>query len=139
MAEPRDKARERAMRTKMRTVRGLGAAHAGTGHFWLQRMTAVANIPLMLFFVGLLAALSGRGFAETRAALENPWVALPLLLALLSILVHMRLGMQVIIEDYVHGELSKLALLMLNSFFAVAVGVACVFAILKLAFAGAAS
>lgn len=127
------------MRTKMRTVQGLGAAHAGTGHFWLQRLTAVANIPLTLFFVGLLAALDGAGFGETRGALSNPWVALPLLLALVSILVHMRLGMQVIIEDYVHGELSRLALLMLNSFFAIAVGAACAFAIFKLAFTGAAA
>ena len=122
------------MRTPLRKVRGLGSAHEGTDHFWRQRLTALANIPLVLFFVGLLVSLDGASLAETRAALGSPWVALPLLLALLSILTHMRLGMQVIIEDYVHGELSKLALLMLNTFYAIAVGAACAFAILKLAF-----
>ncbi len=122
------------MRTPLRKVRGLGSAHEGTAHFWHQRLTALANIPLVLFFVGLLVWLDGASFAQTRAVLGSPWVALPLLLALLSILTHMRLGMQVIVEDYVHGELSKLALLMLNTFYAIAVGAACVFAILKLAF-----
>lgn len=122
------------MRTPLRKVRGLGSAHEGTAHFWHQRLTALANIPLVLFFVGLLVWLDGASFAQTRAVLGSPWVALPLLLALLSILTHMRLGMQVIVEDYVHGELSKLALLMLNTFYAIAAGAACVFAILKLAF-----
>lgn len=122
------------MRTPLRTVRGLGSAHAGTGHFWHQRLTAIANIPLVLFFIGLLVALDGASFAETRHALASPWVALPLLLALASVLYHMRLGLQIVIEDYVHGELLKLALLALNTFFATAVGSACAFAILKLAF-----
>lgn len=122
------------MLTPLRTVRGLGSAHAGTGHFWHQRLTAISNIPLVLFFIGLLVALHGVDFAETRQALASPWVALPLLLALGSVLYHMRLGMQIVIEDYVHTELLKLVLLALNTFFAIAVGAACVFAILKLAF-----
>ena len=116
--------------------RGLGSAREGTGHFWRQRLTAVANVPLILFFVGLLVSLNGAGYSEVRATLANPLVTLVLLLALLSVLYHMRLGMQVVIEDYVHDDRLKVALVMLNIFFALAVGVAAAFALLKLALGG---
>ncbi|PBB23779.1 succinate dehydrogenase, hydrophobic membrane anchor protein [Mesorhizobium sp. WSM4312] len=124
------------MRTPLAKVRGLGSAREGTGHFWRQRLTAIANIPLMLFFVGFLIALNGAGYAEVRAALANPFVALVLALVLISGLIHMRLGMQVIIEDYITSEGLKLATIALNTFFTVAVGVASIFALLKLAFGG---
>lgn len=124
------------MTTDARRVKGLGAAHDGTGHFWLQRLTAVANLPLILFFIGLIAALAGRPYEETRAALGSPWVALPLLLALLSVLNHMRIGMKVIVEDYVHGEGLKLALLMLNTFFPVVIGVVALYALIRISFGG---
>jgi len=124
------------MRTPLGKVRGLGSAREGTHHFWRQRLTAVANVPLILFFIGLLISLNGAGYAEVRAALSNPFVALVLLLVLFSGLYHMRLGMQVVIEDYVHDEGAKIVLLMLNTFFAIAVGAASAFALLKLVFGG---
>ena len=124
------------MRTPLGKVRGLGSAKEGTSHFWYQRMTAVALVPLVLFFIGLVISLNGASFAEVRAALSHPLTAIVMALFVLTGVYHMRLGMQVIIEDYVHGEGMKIVLVMLNTFFAVAVGGLCLFAVLKIAFAG---
>jgi succinate dehydrogenase / fumarate reductase membrane anchor subunit len=122
------------MRTPLKKVRGLGSAKEGTEHFWRQRLTAMSNIPLILFFIGLVLSLHGASYAETKAALSHPLTALVMLMVIISPLYHMRLGMQVIIEDYVHGEGTKVVLLMLNTFFALGVGIVCIFAILKLSF-----
>jgi succinate dehydrogenase membrane anchor subunit len=121
-------------RTPLARVRGLGSAKEGTGHFWMQRVTAVANVFLVCFLIGLLINLAGADYARVRAALGNPLIAIPLLLLVLSGVVHMRLGMQTIIEDYVHVEGRKVAALVLNSFFAILVGITCAFAVLKLSF-----
>jgi succinate dehydrogenase / fumarate reductase, membrane anchor subunit len=124
------------MRTPLRKVRGLGSAKDGTGHFWRIRLSSIALIPLSFFLLGWILSLDGAGYDEVRAALAEPIIALAASLFILISLDHMQLGMQIIIEDYIHGEGTKVALIMLNIFFAVAVGAASVFAILKIAFGG---
>lgn len=123
-------------RTPLGRVRGLGSAKDGTSDFWRIRVTSVALVPLSLFFIGLVIALNGADYATVRASLSQPLVALLLALFIVVSLDHMRLGMQVIIEDYIHGEVLKIVLLLASLFFCVAVGVASVFALLKLAVGG---
>jgi succinate dehydrogenase / fumarate reductase, membrane anchor subunit len=122
------------IRTPLARVRGLGAARSGTDHFWRQRLTAVANIPLTIAVVVIIVMLLGRNQAAVAQILGSPAVAIILLLFVISTTMHMRIGMQVVIEDYVHDELAKLVLVMANTFFTLAVGLTAAFGILKLAF-----
>ena len=129
---------EVSMRTPLSRVKGLGAAHHGAEHWWLHRVTAVSNVPLVLAFVGIVAALSGRDYAGAVRLVQNPFVAVALVLALISVLVHMRLGLQIVIEDYVHARGWKIVALIANTFFVAAVGALCLFAVLRVALGPAA-
>ena len=121
-----------SIRTPLARVRGLGSARSGTGHFWHQRLTALANVPLTIGFIVILVSLLGRGHATVAAVLGSPLVAIMMLLFIGSITYHMKIGMQVIIEDYVHDERWKFAALIGNIFFAIMVAAAAVYALLKL-------
>ncbi|PTW62971.1 succinate dehydrogenase subunit D [Breoghania corrubedonensis] len=123
-----------SMRTPLSQVRGLGSAREGTAHFWHQRLTAVANVPLTIFFVVLLISLQGADHATAVAVLGSPVVTVFMLLAILSVVYHMKLGMQIILEDYVQGEMAKVIWLMANIFFCTIVALASVFALLKISF-----
>lgn len=124
------------MRTPLSKVRGLGSAKDGTGHFWHQRLTSIANIPLIIFFAWQLASLSGQPHAAVVERMSSPWVAAIMLLVVLAGVYHMKLGMQAIIEDYAHKETSKILLLICNIFFSIAVAAICTISILKLSFVG---
>jgi len=123
-----------SMRTPLGRVRGLGSAKTGTQEFWLQRMTAIAGIPLTLAGLFLVISLSGRSYPGVKQILGSPLVAVLMMLFVISNVVHMRIGVQVVIEDYVHDHTQKLTLVILNNFFAWAVGLACIFAVLKISF-----
>jgi succinate dehydrogenase / fumarate reductase membrane anchor subunit len=125
-----------SMRTPLARARGLGTAKDGTGHFWRQRLTAIANVPLVIAFVAMVALNAGADYGQARALVADPLAALVLLLLVGSGTYHMRLGMQVIIEDYVEAEGAKFAALIANNFFAVAVAAAAALAILRVFIGG---
>lgn len=122
------------MRTPLGRVRHLGSAHEGTRHFWRQRLTGAANVPLAIGLVAIVVATVGQPYETVVTFLGSPWVAAVLVLFVASAAIHMRIGMQAIIEDYVHGEGLKVALLAASTFFSVAVAAIALLAILKLAF-----
>jgi succinate dehydrogenase / fumarate reductase, membrane anchor subunit len=121
-------------KTPLKKARGLGSAKSGTDHFWQQRLTAIANVPLVLFLIWFVVAHLSATRPEIIAALKNPFVSMAILLALISITWHMRLGLQVVIEDYVHSEGRKLAALTLNTFFVFALTALGAYSILKMGF-----
>ncbi|MCK1718438.1 MULTISPECIES: succinate dehydrogenase, hydrophobic membrane anchor protein [unclassified Bradyrhizobium] len=123
---------KRSMRTPLGRVRNLGAAHSGTSDFWRQRITGVAMTLLMIPGLVIIMMLLGRNQVYAAQTLSSIPVAVILLLFIFASAWHMKIGMQVVIEDYVHNEKLKLTAVMLNNFFSIAVALASTYAILKL-------
>ena len=119
--------------TPLHRVQGLGAAHSGTGHFWHQRMTAVALVPLSLWFAFVVLGLVGASEASVLAFLAAPWNAILMAALVIVMLYHMMLGLQVVIDDYVHAPGMKIFLMLLMRAFAIAVGAAALFALIHIA------
>lgn len=122
-----------SLRSPLSRARGLGSAKDGVHHFWVQRVSAVALVPLTLWFVFSVAQLAGGDFYAVRHWVSAPSVAIMLVLFLATTLYHSALGVQVVIEDYVHHEGLKLAALMGQKFLHAIVGVASIFAVLRVA------
>ncbi len=125
-----------SFRTPMSRARGFGSAKDGTGHWWQQRLTSIALIPLTIWFVAAIVSLTGAGHAEVAA-----WIGAPVPAALMILLIvvtfhHAQLGLQVVIEDYVHSEGMKFAAIILVKFAAAILGLLSVVAVLKIAFGG---
>jgi succinate dehydrogenase / fumarate reductase, membrane anchor subunit len=123
---------KRSMRTPLGRVRNLGAAHSGTSDFWRQRITAVAMTLLMLPVIVVVMMTLGSNQAGAKVILGSLPIAVIMLLFIVASVWHMKIGMQVVIEDYIHNEKLKLISFMLNNFFSIAVALASTYAIVKL-------
>ena len=123
-------------RSPLKQVRGLGAAHGGTHHWWMQRVTAVALVPLLLWFVFSVAGMGGADYATFRAWAAQPQVAVALILVLLASFYHGQLGLQVVIEDYVHTRWLEMTLQVLVRFLAVLLATSGILSVLRIALAG---
>ena len=122
--------------TPIGRVRGLGSAKHGASHWWQQRLTAGSNLFLMAWLMISVARMPGYDYAAVHLWLQSAWAAVPMALLILSVFYHFRLGLQVVIEDYQHGESRVVTMILLNLFTFTLGGIA-LFAILKVAFAGA--
>jgi succinate dehydrogenase / fumarate reductase membrane anchor subunit len=121
------------MRTPLSRVRHFGSAHGGTDTFWLERITAAASLILTIFFIGLMVGLAGRPYADVVAVLGSPWIAALGIMFIVAVAMHMRVGMEAIIVDYVPKDGQKIAWLIANTFFSIAVAAIAILAILKIA------
>lgn len=125
-----------SLRSPLGRVRGLGSARTGTEHFWVQRVTAVALVPLTLWFVYVVVSLAGADYAVVSAWLRSPVNAVLMIALIAATFHHMQLGLQVVIEDYIHGEGIKISSLMIMKGGSLLLAVAAAFAVLKVAFGG---
>lgn len=123
-------------RSPLGQVRGLGSAKEGVAHWWAQRLTAAALVPLVLWFAVSVITMAGADIAAVRAWVASPIVSILLVLLSVAVFHHAQLGLQVVIEDYVHTEWLKVASIVIVKFAAVALAVACIFSVLKIAVAG---
>lgn len=121
------------METPLHKVRGLGASHSGTGHFWRQRLTAIALVPLGLWFAFTVLGLAGTTEVAAVSYLAHPWNAILMAAFAVTLVYHMSLGLQTVIDDYVHTAAAKIALMLLVRFVWIATGVTCVFALIRIA------
>ena len=117
-------------------VRGLGSAKSGSEHWWAQRLTAVALVPLTLWFIYSALALAGADYAAAKAWLATPWNAVLMVLLVIATCHHVQLGLQVIVEDYIHGEATKVATLVLIKLGCFSLAVAAIFSVFKVSFGG---
>ena len=124
------------MRSPLRHARGLGSAKAGVEHWWIQRVTAVALIPLTLWFVASLIALSSSDYITFIAWLRAPFVATLMVVLLIALCHHMALGLQVVIEDYVHSDWAKFPMLVATRLACFALAVVGILSTLSVAFDG---
>ena len=121
-----------SMRTPLARVRSLGSSHSGTSDFWRQRLTAVAMTVLIVPVIVVVLMLIGSNQAGAKQIFSSLPIAIIMLLFIVASAWHMKIGMQVVIEDYVHNEKIKLASVMANNFFCIAVALSSIYAILKL-------
>ena len=125
------------METPIGRVRGLGSARSGAHHWWLERLTSVSTFLLFLWLAVSLLRLPALDHATVAAWLASPLAAVPMLLLVASTFWHLKLGLQVVIEDYVHEEGNKVFLIILLNFFVIAAAAMAIFAVLKIAFGAA--
>jgi succinate dehydrogenase / fumarate reductase, membrane anchor subunit len=125
-----------AYRTPIAKVRGLGTARSGLQHWKMQRLTAISNLLLVLWFVFSAMALSGSGYDEVRVWLASPVTTSLMVLLIISTFYHARLGLQVVVEDYVHHEGARIASLVAIALLVLALAVVCIVAVLRVAVGG---
>ena len=126
----------RNLRTPLSEVKGLGSAKEGTSHFWAQRLTAIALIPLVLWLAFSVASLPGMDYLAVREWLASPFTAIMMVLFIMVAFYHSRLGLQVIIEDYVGGHAGRMIAIIGVTFAAAILAVVGVFSVLRITFAG---